>query len=77
MILPKKRLSGISKIGKAWPLLFMADSFMISSRSRFYDRKKEAVMAFGIALWGYYIPKAKEEVKDSQDVLTEGSMAVE
>lgn len=28
-------------------------------RSRFYDRKKEAVIVFGIALWGVAIPKAK------------------
>ena len=26
-------------------------------RSRFYDRKKEAIMVFGIALWGSEIPK--------------------
>ena len=28
-------------------------------RSRFYDKKKEAVMVFGIALWGNSIPRMK------------------
>ena len=28
-------------------------------RSRFYDRKKEAIMIFGIALWGTAIPRYK------------------
>ena len=29
-------------------------------RSRYYDRKKEAIMVFGIALWGTSIPKMKD-----------------
>lgn len=28
-------------------------------RSRFYDRKKESIMLFGISLWGSAIPKLK------------------
>ena len=28
-------------------------------RSRFYDRKKESIMLFGISLWGSAIPKMK------------------
>lgn len=28
-------------------------------RSRFYDRKKEAIMLFGLALWGSEIPKLR------------------
>ena len=31
-------------------------------RSRFYDRKKEAVMIFGIALWGTAIPRCREQL---------------
>lgn len=26
-------------------------------RSRFYERKKEAILAFGLALWGTVLPK--------------------
>lgn len=43
-------------------------------RSRFYDKKKEAVMIFGIALWGTMIPgmkkhlqTAKKEIEDARD----------
>lgn len=28
-------------------------------RSSYYDRKKEAILLFGLALWGYAIPKLK------------------
>ena len=28
-------------------------------RSSFYDRKKEAILLFGLSLWGYAIPKLK------------------
>ncbi len=33
-------------------------------RSYFYDRKKEAVMVFGIALWDHEIPKLQEFLVD-------------
>lgn len=36
-------------------------------RSRYYDRKKEAIMVFGIALWGTSIPKMKEFLKSSKE----------
>ena len=36
-------------------------------RSRYYDRKKEAIMVFGIALWGTSIPKMREFLKNSQE----------
>ena len=28
-------------------------------RSRYYDRKKEAILIFGLALWGTVLPKVK------------------
>ena len=31
-------------------------------RSRFYDRKKEAVMIFGISLWGTAIPQFRQQL---------------
>ena len=34
-------------------------------RSRFYDRKKEAIYVFGLSLWGGAIPKLKEFLKDN------------
>lgn len=34
-------------------------------RSRFYDRKKEAIMVFGISLWGSAIPKLKSFLIDN------------
>lgn len=36
-------------------------------RSRFYDRKKEAVMIFGIALWGTAIPQYREQLSYKSD----------
>ena len=36
-------------------------------RSRYYDRKKEAIMVFGIALWGTSIPKMREFLKSSRE----------
>lgn len=38
-------------------------------RSRFYDRKKEAVLVFGLSLWGKSIPRL-------QEFLQEGNKAV-
>ena len=32
---------------------------MSMERSRFYDRKKEAIMLFGLSLWGTAIPKLR------------------
>jgi tRNA splicing ligase len=29
-------------------------------RSSFYDRKKEAILVFGISMWGTAIPKMRE-----------------
>lgn len=29
-------------------------------RSRYYDRKKEAIMVFGVVLWGTEIPRLEE-----------------
>ena len=33
-------------------------------RSRYYDRKKEAMMVFGISLWGKEIPKLKRFLEE-------------
>ena len=33
-------------------------------RSRYYDRKKEAMMVFGISLWGKEIPKLKRVLEE-------------
>lgn len=38
-------------------------------RSTFYDRKKEAIMAFGLSMWGGAIPKLKTFLKDTGDAL--------
>ena len=40
-------------------------------RSRFYDKKKEAIMVFGIALWGNSIPKLKTYLDDSKKEMEE------
>lgn len=37
-------------------------------RSSYYDRKKEAVMLFGIALWGYAIPQMKGIFAEHKDL---------
>lgn len=36
-------------------------------RSRFYDRKKEAIIVFGLALWGSAIPQLKNFLSDTQE----------
>lgn len=36
-------------------------------RSRQYDRKKEAIMVFGLALWGAELPKVKEFLQEEPD----------
>jgi hypothetical protein len=36
-------------------------------RSSFYERKKEAVNLFGVALWGYALPKYKGLFEDSKE----------
>ncbi|MCD8150320.1 MAG: hypothetical protein LUE92_12350 [Clostridiales bacterium] len=36
-------------------------------RSRYYDRKKEAIMVFGLSLWGDAIPKLKTFLADSKE----------
>ena len=36
-------------------------------RSRFYDRKKEAIMVFGLSLWGSSIPKLKSFLVENED----------
>lgn len=36
-------------------------------RSRYYDRKKEAIMVFGLALWGAELPKVKEFLQEELD----------
>lgn len=33
-------------------------------RSSFYDRKKEAIMLFGLSLWGSSLPKLKNYLID-------------
>jgi hypothetical protein len=35
-------------------------------RSRYYDRKKEAIMIFGLSLWGDAIPKLKVFLDESK-----------
>ena len=40
-------------------------------RSTFYDRKKEAVMLFGLSLWGSSIPKLKQFLVDCEEDLSE------
>ena len=36
-------------------------------RSRFYDRKKEAIMLFGLALWGTAIPKLRSFLSEEAE----------
>ena len=36
-------------------------------RSRYYDKKKEAIMVFGLALWGAELPKVKEFLQEEPD----------
>lgn len=40
-------------------------------RSRFYDKKKEAIMVFGIALWGNSIPKLKAHLTGAKKEMEE------
>lgn len=40
-------------------------------RSTFYDRKKEAIMLFGLSLWGSSIPKLKHFLIDQEKVFVE------
>lgn len=40
-------------------------------RSRYYDRKKEAVMVFGLSLWGDAIPKLKTFLSDTKEEMEE------
>ena len=40
-------------------------------RSTFYDRKKEAIMLFGLSLWGSSIPKLKQFLVDCEEDLSE------
>lgn len=37
-------------------------------RSRFYDRKKEAIMVFGLSLWGSSIPKRKAFLVENEEM---------
>ena len=37
-------------------------------RSRFYDRKKEAIMVFGLSLWGSSIPKLKSFLVENEEM---------
>ena len=41
-------------------------SVLNMERSRFYDRKKEGIMIFGISMWGVLIPKSREQLRLSQ-----------
>lgn len=36
-------------------------------RSRYYDKKNEAIMVFGLALWGAELPKVKEFLQEEPD----------
>lgn len=36
-------------------------------RSRYYDKKKEAIMVFGIALWGTALPNMREFLQDGME----------
>ena len=40
-------------------------------RSTFYDRKKEAVMLFGLSFWGSSIPKLKCFLMDKEEIFAE------
>lgn len=40
-------------------------SLLCIERSRYYDRKKEAVLIFGLALWGSVIPNFTETIKNA------------
>ena len=41
-------------------------SVLNMERSRFYDRKKEGILIFGISMWGVLIPKSRERLRLSQ-----------
>ena len=41
-------------------------SVLNMERSRFYDRKKEGIMIFGISMWGVLIPKSRKQLRLSQ-----------
>ena len=36
-------------------------------RSTYYDRKKEAILLFGLSLWGNSIPTLKKFLKETRD----------
>ncbi len=36
-------------------------------RSTFYDRKREAILVFGLAMWGGAIPQLKTFLNDTQE----------
>lgn len=36
-------------------------------RSTYYDRKKEAILLFGLSLWGNSIPTLKKFLRETQD----------
>ncbi len=40
-------------------------------RSRYYDRKKEAIMVFGLSLWGDAIPKLRTFLAETNDDMEE------
>ena len=39
-------------------------SVLNMERSRFYYRKKEGIMIFGISMWGVSIPKLRSYLRD-------------
>lgn len=41
-------------------------------RSTFYDKKKEAVLVFGLSLWGNSIPKLRGFLRTADEEETEG-----
>lgn len=36
-------------------------------RSSYYDRKKEAILLFGLSLWGTAIPKLKDFLESTRE----------
>jgi hypothetical protein len=40
-------------------------------RSSYYDRKKEAIMVFGLAMWGGAIPQLKTFLSSTQEELSD------